>query len=138
MAKENAGLAFRLKKIDETRNYLLEEIKHNELIRQKHKKGCATLNYIEHLLILALTVTGCVSVSTFASLVGILIGITSSAATIKISAITEEIKKYRSILKKKKKKHDQIVLLGKPKLNVIEVLISKALFNLHISDNKTI
>ena len=33
MAKENAGLAFRLKKIDETRNYLLEEIKHNELIR---------------------------------------------------------------------------------------------------------
>ena len=33
MAKESAGLAFRLKKIDETRNYLLEEIKHNELIR---------------------------------------------------------------------------------------------------------
>ena len=33
MAKENAGLAFRLKKIYETRNYLLEEIKHNELIR---------------------------------------------------------------------------------------------------------
>ena len=79
-----------------------------------------------------------VSVSTFASLVGILIGITSPAATIKISAITEEIKKYRSILKKKKKKHDQIVLLGKPKLNAIEVLISKALINLHISDNKTI
>ena len=90
------------------------------------------------MLILALTVTGCVSVSTFASLVGILVGITSSAATIKISAITEEIKKYRSILKKKKKKHDQIVLLGKPKLNAIEVLISKALINLHISDNKTI
>ena len=89
------------------------------------------------MLILALTVTGCVSVSTFASLVGILIGITSSAAAIKISAITEEIKKYRSILKKKKK-HDQIVLLGKPKLNAIEVLISKALINLHISDNKTI
>ena len=89
------------------------------------------------MLILALTVTGCVSVSTFASLVGILVGITSSAATIKISAITEEIKKYRSILKKKKK-HDQIVLLGKPKLNAIEVLISKALINLHISDNKTI
>ena len=90
------------------------------------------------MLILALTVTGCVSASTFASLVGILIGITSSAATIKISAITEEMKRYRSILKKKKKKHDQIVLLGKPKLNAIEVLISKALINLHISDNKTI
>ena len=27
---------FRLKEIDETRNYLLEEIKHNELISEKH------------------------------------------------------------------------------------------------------
>ena len=35
---------------------------------------------------------------------------------------------YKSILtKKKKKKHDKIVLLRKDKLNTIEVLISKAL-----------
>ena len=31
--KEDASLQFRLKKIDETRRYLLEEIKYNELIR---------------------------------------------------------------------------------------------------------
>ena len=29
---------FRLKNIDETRNYLLEEIKQNELMSRKHKK----------------------------------------------------------------------------------------------------
>ena len=29
---------FRLKKIDETRNYLLEEIKHNDLKSEKHEK----------------------------------------------------------------------------------------------------
>ena len=67
MAKENAGLAFRLNKTYETRNYLLEEIKHNELIRirKNHKEGCTTLNYVEHLLILTLIVTGCVSISAF-------------------------------------------------------------------------
>ena len=38
MSRENVSLDFRLKKIDETRNYLLEEIKHNNLMSEKHKK----------------------------------------------------------------------------------------------------
>ena len=28
------------KKIDETRSYFLEEIKHNEFVNKKHKKTC--------------------------------------------------------------------------------------------------
>ena len=79
---------------------------------KKHKKACTTLNYIEHFLILASTITGCVSISAFASLIGIPIGITSSAIGLKICAITAGIKKYKSIIKKKKKKHDKIVLLA--------------------------
>ena len=39
-------------------------------------------------------------------------------------AITAEIKKYKSIINEKKKKHDTIVLLAESKLNSIEVLIS--------------
>ena len=95
--------------IDQTRNYLIEEINRNELMSKKHKKVCTTLNYIEHFLILASTITGCISISAFASLIGILIGITSSAIGLKICAITAGIKKYKSIIKKKKKKHDKIV-----------------------------
>ena len=57
----------------------------------------------------------------------VLVGSTSSAVGIKIFAITAGVKYYKSIIKKKKKKHDKIVLLGKDKLNTIEVLISKAL-----------
>ena len=53
------------------------------------------LNYIEHLLISMSTVTGCVSISAFASLVGIPIGITSSAIGLKICAITAAIEKYK-------------------------------------------
>ena len=49
---EKASLEFRLGKIDETRNYLLDELKHNDLMSKKYKKRCKYLNYVEHLLIL--------------------------------------------------------------------------------------
>ena len=129
MVEENISQEFRLKNIDETRNYLIEEINRNELMSKKHKKVCTTLNYIEHFLILGSTITGCVSISVFASLVGIPIGITSSSIRLKIFPITAAIKKYKLIIKKKKKKHDKIVLLAKYRLNTIEVLISEALID---------
>ena len=58
------------------------------------------LNYVEHFLISASTITGCVSVSSFASLTCVLVGITSSAVGIKICVITAGIKKYKSTKKK--------------------------------------
>ena len=51
---------FRLKNIDETRNYLIEETKKNELMSKKHKKVYKVSNCIEHLPILISTVSGCV------------------------------------------------------------------------------
>ena len=78
MPEENMNQQFRLEKIEEIRNYLVEEINQNELMSQKHKKVCRILNDIEHSLIAISTITGCVSLSAFASLVGILIGIASS------------------------------------------------------------
>ena len=83
---------FRFWKIDEIRNYILEEIKQNELMSRKHEKVCVTLNYIENFLILASAVTGCISLSAFSSLLGILIGITSSAIGLKMCAIAAGIK----------------------------------------------
>ena len=65
------------------------------------------------------------------------IGIPSSAAIIEICVITSGIKTSKSFMKKNKKnKHDKIVLLGKDKLNIIEVLISKALINSYISHDE--
>ena len=94
------------------------------MISKKHKKNCATVNCNEHFLILASLITGCISISAFASLIGIPIGITSSVIGLKFCAITAGIKKYKSIIRKRKKKHDKIVLLAKSKLNSIEVVIS--------------
>ena len=57
---------------------------------KKYKNTCKYLNYVEHLLILAWTITGCVFCSFSA--------ITRSAVGIKICAITSEMKKYKSII----------------------------------------
>ena len=103
MGEENISQEFRLKDIRETRNYFIEEINGNELMSKKHKKICTTLNHIEHFLVLASTITGYVSISAFASLIGIPIRITSSAIELKICAITAGIKNYKSIIKKKKR-----------------------------------
>ena len=90
-SEENISQEFRLKDIDETRNYFLDEINQNELMNKKYKKVYRVSNYIEYLLILTSTVTGCVSISTFVSLVVILIGIGSSAIGLKTCVLTAEI-----------------------------------------------
>ena len=102
----------------------------------KHKKVYRVLNYIKPLLILISAVTGCISISSFAYLVGIPIGITSSAIRLKICVITAGIQKYKSKIKTKKKKHDKILSLAKSQLNSAEVLISKALIDSNISHNE--
>ena len=107
---------------------------------RKFKKVCTSLNYIEHFLILASTITECISISAFDSLLGIPIVITSSAIGLKVCTTTAGIEKYKSIIMKKKKKHDKIVFLAKSELNSIELnsLISKALKNSNISHDEFI
>ena len=65
---------FGSKNIDERRNYFLEEIE-----SRKCKTVCGL--YIsksnEHFLILASAITGCISISAFATLLSISIGISS-------------------------------------------------------------
>ena len=60
---DEVSFQFRLRKIDETRNYLLDEIKHNDLIKEKYKNTSTYLTYVEHLFLLVSTFTGYVSIS---------------------------------------------------------------------------
>ena len=75
----------------------------NQLKSKKHKKVCSTLKYIEHYLILASVVTGCILISVFTSLHGIPIGFTSSEIGLKSWAITTRIKMYKPIIKKRRR-----------------------------------
>ena len=86
MSEENKSQEFRLKNIDETRNYLIKKINQNELISKKYKKAYRVLNYNEDLLIF-------ISISAFVSLVGIPKGATSSTTGLKICVIIAGIKK---------------------------------------------
>ena len=65
---------------------------------KKHKKVCTTLNYIEHFLILASTITGCIAISSFASF-----HVASAAVGLKICAITAGIKSISQQLRKKRR-----------------------------------
>ena len=47
MAGGNRSQEFRLENVNETRNYLFEEINRNGLISEKHKIFFTILNYIE-------------------------------------------------------------------------------------------
>ena len=102
MPEENMNQKFRLRKIDEIRNYLIEEINQNELMNKKHKKICRVFNHIEQSLITFSAITVFVSISTFASLVEIAIGIASSTIGLNICVTTTAIKMDKSIIKKKK------------------------------------
>ena len=78
------------------------------------------------MLILVLTVTGWISIYPFGSLACIPVGTQS----------LQELKNISQSWRKKKKKHEKIVLLGKDRLNTIEVLITKALVDSYISHDE--
>ena len=60
MIKDNVNLDFRNKKWMKKEKYLLGEVKDNDLIREKHKKECKGLNYLEHFLDFVSANSGCV------------------------------------------------------------------------------
>ena len=105
---------FRLKKIDEIRNYLIEEINRNELMSKKHKKDCRVFDYIEHSPVVIS------AISVFASIDEIPIDIASSAKGLKICVITAGSKNYKSINKKHKRRHDKKILIAKYELHSMQ------------------
>ena len=66
---------------------------------KKHKKG---ISEIKLLLELSSAVSGCVLISSFAYLVSIPIGIIRYAWELKVCVIASGIKKYKSIINKKR------------------------------------
>ena len=99
---------------------------------------CTTPNYITGLQFFPFPISNFpfFPISGFSSLISIPIGITRSAIGLKICALTARIKKYNSIIDKKKKKHYKRVSLAKSKLNRIEIIISKSLIDSNISHDK--
>ena len=64
-------------------------------------------------LALVFAVTICIYISPLASLIDIFKGILTSTIGLNIWTIIANIEKYKLIVKKKKKKYDEIILLAK-------------------------
>ena len=65
MVAENIDQKIRFKNIEKTQYYFIKELDQNELMSKRHKKVSMVLNYVEHFLILASPVTGCISILCF-------------------------------------------------------------------------
>ena len=84
------------------------------------------------LIVLSATSSG-VSIISFTSIIGVPAGIASASFTLIFSITVEIIKKLLGTTIKKKKKHNQILMLATSKYKSIEALISQALNDINIS-----
>ena len=123
---------FRLDKISKIENYFHEEINQSKSCSKKLSKYVAAFDYIDKILTVLSAATGGVSICSFTSVVGAPVGTASSSFTLIFSLRTGIVKKLLSITRKKKKKHDKILMVPKSKLNRIETLISQALTDMEI------
>ena len=122
---------FMLNEISEIEDYFITEIKERELMSKK--LSISFFDYFDKSLIILSVTSDIVSISSFATVIGIPVGITSASPSLTFSLCTGLVKKISKATRNKKKKHNKIVMLARSKLNSIESKISKALINNQVS-----
>ena len=122
---------FWLDEISKIENYFIEEINQRKSCSQK--LNILQLLITNKILIVLSATTGGVSIISFTTIVGAPVGIASASFTLIFSLSTWITKKLLNITRKKKKKHDEILMLAKIKLDSFETLISQALIDMNIS-----
>ena len=134
-AKKNLSeqTKFRLSEIIGIENYFYQGINERKSFIRKLNKYITVFEYIDKILIFLSATSGGVSIISFISIVGVPVGIASASFTLIFSIAKGIIKILLKTTRNKKKKHDNILMLAKSKLNSIEILISKALNDMDIS-----
>ena len=124
---------FRLDEISKIENYFIKEINQKKSCSKKLNKYVTTFDYIDKILIVLNGTTGGISICLFTSIVGAPVGNASAIFTLIFSLTTGITKKLLNVTRKKKrKKHDKILILAKCKLISIETLISQALIDMDV------
>ena len=124
---------FRLSEIIGIENYFYQEINQRKSCSKKLSKYVTAFDYIDKILIVLSATSSGVCIISSASVVGAPVGIASASFTLTFSLISGITKKLLSITRKKKKKHDKILMLAKNKLDSIETLVSQALIDMEIT-----
>ena len=129
---------FRLDEISKIENYFYQEINQRKSCSRKLNKYVTAFDYIDKILIVLSATSSGVSIISFTSIIGAPVGIASASLTLIFSLTTGIVKKLLNITRKKKKKHDKILMLAKSKLNSAETLISQALIDMDISHEELV
>ena len=95
-------------------------------------------DYIDKILIILSATTRGTSIISFTTDIGAPVRIASASFTLFFSLTTGIIKKLLDLTRRKKKKHDQILVLAGGKFNSIETLMSQALNDLSITHEEFI
>ena len=88
---------FRLNKINEIRDYFVVEIKERELMSKRLSKYIASFDYFDKLLIVFSITTGSVSIASFATVIGVPVGIISASFSLVFSISTGTVKKKKML-----------------------------------------
>ena len=129
---------FRLSEIIGIENYFHQEINQRKSYSKKLNKYVTAFDYIDKVLTVLSATSGGASIISFTRIIGAPAGIASASFTLIFSLTTGIAKKILNITRKKKKRHDKILMLAKSKLNSNETLISQALIDMEISHEEFI
>ena len=124
---------YRLDEINKIRYYFNNEIKERKNIIKKLNKYLVSFDYLDKIFITLSASFGTLSIASCASVVGIPAGITGASLTLVFTIGTAISKSLLKLTKKRKKKHNKIIVLAKNKLNTIGTLLSSALTDSEIS-----
>ena len=127
---------YRLDEINKIRDYFNNEIKERKDIIKKLNKYLVSFDYLEKIFITLSASFGTLSIASYASVVGIPAGVMGASLTLVFTIGTGISKSLLILTKKRKKKHNKIVVLAKNELNMIDTLLSSALNDSEISHEK--
>ena len=124
---------YRLDEINKIKDYFKADIKERKDTVKKLSKYIVAFDYGDKVFITLSASFGTLSIASCAAIVGIPVGIAGASLTLIFTVTTGVVKTLLNITRKKKKKHNKIIALGRNKLNIIENLISQALIDFEIS-----
>ena len=124
---------YRLDEINKIKKYFNNEIKERKDIIKKLNKYLVSFDYLDKIFITLSASFGTLSIASYASVVGIPAGITGASLTLVFTIGIGISKSFLKLTKKRKKKHNKIIVLAKSKLNTIDTLLSRALNDSEIS-----
>ena len=124
---------YRLDKINKIRDYFNNEIKERKDIMKKLNKYLVSFDYLDKIFIALSASFGTLNIVSYASVVGTPAGIAGSSLTLIFAIGTGINKSLLNVTKKRKKKHNKIIVSAKNKLNLIDTLLSSPLNDSDIS-----